>query len=328
MKKIFTSLCMCAVVACTLHAKTPIDSAELVLQEQIKFIDSVQSAMKWQTNTVTLSNGVARLKIPQGFKFLNPEQSQYVLHDLWGNPPRPDVLGMIFPENSNPFTDSSFAFIISYDEEGYVKDKDADKIDYDDMFKEMKAGESDINEKRKAEGYEPIFMVGWAQKPYYDKTNKVLHWAKELNFGDAESSTLNYEVRVLGRKGILSLNAIAAMNELPLVKANIDQVLKIPEFTEGNRYADFNESTDKVAEYGIGALVAGGILAKTGMLGVIGKFLLAAWKFIAIGVVALWGVTKRFFTGKKKEEALETTSYYDRVALYKPEDNKPPEQPM
>lgn len=92
------------------------------------------------------------------------------------------------------------------------------------------------------------------------------------------------------------------MAELPLVKANIDQVLKMPEFTEGNKYSDFNSSTDKVAEYGIGALVAGGILAKTGAFAVIGKFLIAAWKFIAIGAVAAFGAVKRFITGRRKEE--------------------------
>jgi uncharacterized membrane-anchored protein len=44
---------------------------------------------------------------------------------------------MIFPENSTPFTDSSYAFIISYEDMGYVKDDDAKDIDYDDLLKDM-----------------------------------------------------------------------------------------------------------------------------------------------------------------------------------------------
>ncbi|CAN5822490.1 DUF2167 domain-containing protein [soil metagenome] len=325
MKKILFTLVATAIVVGSLYAKEPTDSAQLAFEKQLKYIDSVQGAMRWETNAVTLSNGIAKLNLSKDFKFLNATQSQFILHDLWGNPPRTDVLGMIFPANSGPYTDSSFAFIITYEEDGYVKDKDADKIDYDDMFKDIKSGETDINAKRAADGYEAIHMIGWAQKPFYDKTNKVLHWAKELKFSEEEASTLNYEVRVLGRKGILSLNAIAAMNELPLVKANINDVLKIPEFTDGNRYADFDESTDKVAEYGIGALVAGGILAKTGVLAMIGKFLLAAWKFIAIGLVALWGAIKKFFTGKKKKEE---DDYYQRVANLKPDNNFSPDEPI
>lgn len=302
MKKI-TLIIACAFLSTTLlFAKGGEDSTMKEILRQQKLMDSVENALKWETSTVTIAHGVAKVKLSNGFKFLNAEQSKYVLHDLWGNPPREDILGMIFPASGGPYADSSFAFIVTYEEDGFVKDDDADKINYDDMLAEMKKGEVDVNKERAKAGYESINVIGWAAKPFYDKTNKVLHWAKEFRFGKAEGNTLNYEVRVLGRKGVLSLNAIATMTELPLVKANIDEVLKMPEFTEGNKYSDFNSSTDKVAEYGIGALVAGGILAKTGVLAVIGKFFLAAWKFIAIGAVAAFGAVKRFITGRRKEE--------------------------
>lgn len=299
----------------SLQAKGDKDSLQ-ILENQIKFMDSVQSALKWQTSSVTIANGAAKLNLKAGFKFLNAEQSQYVLHDIWGNPPRPDVLGMIFPANGGPYADTSFAFIITFEEDGYVKDDEADKINYNDMLKEIKESEVESNKKRTEQGYEPIHFIGWAETPFYDKTNKVLYWAKEFRFGNDEVNTLNYEVRVLGRKGVLSLNAIATMAELPLVKENIAAVLKIPEFTEGNKYSDFNSSTDKVAEYGIGALVAGGILAKTGALAAIGKFLVVAWKFILIGIVGIWGAIKKFFTGRGKKK--DEDDYYDRVSQYKP----------
>ena len=285
-----------------LYAKKGKDSLQIAIDNRIKFIDSVDNALHWESNTVSIANGIAKLNLSQHFRYLNPEQSNYVLHDLWGNPPRTDVLGMIFPADAGPFTDSSFAFIITFDEDGYVKDKDADKINYDDMLKDLKAAEPEENKERRKNGYVPIHMVGWAEQPYYDQKNKVLYWAKELRFGDDSINTLNYDVRVLGRKGVLSLNAVATINELPLVKANIDDVLKMPEFAEGNRYTDFNSNTDKVAEYGIGTLVAGGILAKTGVLAIIGKFLLAAWKFIMIALAAIWASIKKFFTGKRKKD--------------------------
>jgi uncharacterized membrane-anchored protein len=301
MKKVISCLVAFILMTTLLYAKKGKDSLEVATDNRIKFIDSVETALHWQSNTVSIANGIANLNLSNNFRYLNPEQSNYVLHDLWGNPPRADVLGMIFPANSGPFDDSTYAFIITFDADGYVKDNDADKINYDDMFKDIKAGETEANKERVKNGYEPIHMIGWAEQPYYDKQNKVLHWARELQFGSDSVNTLNYDVRVLGRTGILSLNAIATMNELALVKANIDEVLKIPEFTAGNKYTDFNSGTDKVAEYGIGALVAGGILAKTGFFAMIGKFLLVAWKFIVIGLVAIWGAIKKFFTGKSKK---------------------------
>jgi uncharacterized membrane-anchored protein len=308
-------LCLMAFLSITtiLQAKKGKDSLDIARRAQLHFVDSVESALHWQMNTVSIASGIVNLNLNNNFKFLNSEQSNYVLHDLWGNPPRPDVLGMIFPASSGPFDDSSYAFVITYDADGYVKDNDADKINYDDMFKDIKAQETQDNKTREKDGYQPIYMMGWAAQPYYDKQNKVLHWARELQFGSDSVHTLNYDVRVLGRKGILSLNAIASMSELALVKANINEVLKIPEFTPGNKYTDFNSSTDKVAEYGIGALVAGGILAKTGFFAVIGKFLLAAWKFIMIGLAALWGAIKKFFGSRKKKD-----DYQESIAKYEP----------
>ena len=293
------------------------DSVQNELAREAKFIDSLDRALKWDSSTVTIGNGIAKINITKGFKFLNAEQSQYVVHNIWGNPERTDILGMIVPDTSSPLDAGSFAFIISFEEDGFVKDGDADKIDYDDMFKELKKQEPENNKAREKESYEAMTIVRWAAKPYYDKEAKVLHWAKEIKFGNSEENTLNYDVRVLGRKGILSLNAVASINELDNVKNNIDKVLAMPEFTAGNRYSDFNENTDKIAEYGLGALVAGGILAKTGVLALIAKFFIAAWKFILIGIVALWGSIKKFF-GRKNKTTGEEIITTEEV----PEENK------
>ena len=60
-------------------------------------------------------------------------------------------------------------------------------------------------------------------------------------------------------------------------------------------------SIDKVAEYGIGGLIVGGILAKTGMLAKIGIFLVKGWKIIAIAVVGLIAAFKNKIFRKKVE---------------------------
>jgi uncharacterized membrane-anchored protein len=168
----------------------------------------------------------------------------------------------------------------------------------------MQKDEAEENKTRIAQGYQPIHMVGWATRPFYDKSNKVLHWAKNLKFGDQETNTLNYEVRILGRKGVLSMNAVATMDELAMVKADIDKVLKIPAFTEGNTYKEFDSKVDDVAAWTIGGLVAGKVLLKVGFWAIIGKFLIGAWKFILIGVVGAWAAIKKFFGRKTGEETV------------------------
>ena len=91
------------------------------------------------------------------------------------------------------------------------------------------------------------------------------------------------------------------MDELALVKANIDKVLKIPEFTEGNRYKDFNSSTDKIAEYGIGALVGGTLLTKMGFFAVVGKFLLARLEIYCIRYFSILGCNKKILHRPKEK---------------------------
>ncbi|WEK36365.1 MAG: DUF2167 domain-containing protein [Candidatus Pseudobacter hemicellulosilyticus] len=312
------------------------DSLEIAEAKIARYVDSVTKAMRYETGIVKLSNGIAQLNVPAGFKFLNAEQSKFILTELWGNPSREDILGMIWPANADPFKeDSNYAFIVTYDEMGYVKDEDADDINYDDMLKEEQKEEPEINKERVKLGYSSLHFVGWAQKPFYDKSHKVLHWAKELKFGDAEDgNTLNYDVRILGRKGVLSLNAVAAIADLPLVKGDIDAVLKMASFTEGNTYKDFDPSVDKVAAWTIGGLVAGKVLAKVGILAVAGKFLAASWKFILLGIVALGGFLKKFFGRKKAEEEYqyqpatspveEATAPAEDNAADKDEQNQPP----
>jgi len=62
------------------------------------------------------------------------------------------------------------------------------------------------------------------------------------------------------------------------------------EFSAGHRYTEFNASTDKVAAYGVAALVAGGVAAKMGLFAKLGVLLLGLKKglvFLLAGAGAL-----------------------------------------
>ena len=285
-------------------ANNPADSL-ITLQKAMEHVrDSIDNALKYSTGKVKPDGGQVALDIPEGFKFLNKDQSTYVLTKLWGNPESAikGVIGMIFPANADPFTDSSFAFVVTYEEIGYVKDEDAGKIDYDQLLKSIQEEEKKENEERVKAGYPAIHLVGWAQKPYYDNQRKILHWAKELKFGDGDGdNTLNYEVRILGRKGMISMNAVAKMYMLPQVNQNISKVLSVASFTEGNSYFDFNSKTDNIAVWTIGGLVAGHLLAKAGFFALILKFLAPLWKFIVLFFAGI-GAWFRKKLGRKKQD--------------------------
>lgn len=220
-----------------------------------------------------------------------------LLTDIWGNPPGPLTLGMIFPPGQNPMDEESWAVIITFDEDGYVKDDDAEKIDYDDLLKDMQAGGEENNKERAKAGYPPLHLIGWAEKPRYDKAANKLFWAKELRFGASDENTLNYNVRALGRRGVLVLNAVSGMGALDKVKAGMQALQPAVEFDEGHRYAEFDPEIDKVAAYGIAGLVAGSVLAKGGLLKVVIAALIAGKKFVLIGVVAIGTLLAKFPRG-------------------------------
>jgi len=275
------------------------EKAVAELSSLMSKLDSVEKTVEYKQGNIKLENGIASLEIPKGFKFINAKQSQYILEDLWQNLPDPSVLGMIVSDSFhiNSFA-SGWAFIVSYSALGYVKDHDADKINYDDLLKDLKEEQIKSNEERKKLGYDQMMLMGWASKPYYDKESKVLHWAKEYAVVGSENNTLNYDIRVLGRKGVLSLNAVASMQDLEEVKSNVPTILKMSNFETGYKYNEFDSNVDEVAAWSIGGLVAGKILAKAGLLVGVLKF----WKLILIGLATAGGAIWKFISGRRKED--------------------------
>lgn len=255
------------------------------------------SEIKYQTGPITLENGIG-LTVPAGYKFIPSNDAEWIVYDLWGNPRSSGIMGMIVKEDYEVLNEGGWAFILTFDKMGYVEDDDASKIDYDDLLKEMQSGEAEENKEREKMGYGSIHMLGWASKPYYDEKNKVLHWAKSLKFSGSEDTTLNYDVRVLGRYGVLSMNAVGNIHDLNDIKANIPAVTKIAHFTSGNAYADFDSKIDKVAAVTIGGLVAGKVLAKAGIL----ALLLKNIKLVFLAIAGAGGFIWRKISGRKKEE--------------------------
>ena len=301
MKKTVFSLLLVLLAAATAVAKpkpkpapkpTAVDSAAMYRA----FVDSMQHSLTYQTGHLTLPGGVGELTVPAGYRYLDSAQSRRVLTKYWHNPDGTS-LGMLFPKDRGPLDDHSWAYIIEYDPMGYVKDDDASDIDYADLLADMQKDVEEENVEREKAGFEPAHLMGWGANPYYDKSQHALHWAKILRFGSSPDSTLNYNVRLLGRKGVLILNAVASPEQLPEIKASIPGLLANVGFAKGQQYTDYNAGIDEVAAYTIGGLVAGKVLAKVGFFAVILKF----WKLGLLALGGAWAAIKRFFGFGSKE---------------------------
>ena len=273
-----------------------VDGADTNKVSEAQFVAS----LNFQQGKITLPGNIAVLDLPVSFQYLGPDDAEKILVQAWGNPPGAKSLGMIFPSNVSPLSPESWGVIVTFDKDGHVKDDDADSIKYDELLKSMQESITASNEERVKQGYQAMTLVGWAEKPSYDKNSHKLYWAKEIKSGNETQHSLNYNIRVLGRDGVLVLNAVAGMSQIEQIKSEMQHVVAFSDFTDGNRYADFDSKTDKVAEYGIAALVAGGIAAKLGFFGKIFAFLLLFKKFILVGLALLGGSVAKLFGRKSK----------------------------
>lgn len=267
--------------------------------EYMVWASELWQSLNRQVGAIKLDAAGAKLNVPDNFYYLNPKDAEKVLAEIWGNPPGQKTLGMLFPADMTPFDDDSWAVTIQYEEDGYVSDDDADEINYADLLTQMQQETSESSKGRVTQGYEVIELVGWASAPYYDKAAHKLHWAKELQFASSDINTLNYNIRILGRKGVLVLNFIAGMDQKELIESNLDSVLALAEFDQGSSYSDFDPDIDTVAAYGLGALVAGKVIAKTGFLALAFVFLK---KFGILLVIGAWVLLKGVFARKKSQK--------------------------
>jgi uncharacterized membrane-anchored protein len=232
----------------------------------------------------------ATIKVPPGYVFLDEKNTSRFLQ-LAGNPPR-DGHYLFAPEGLEWFA------VFSFDATGYVKDDE--KIDPDALLKSLKESDAPANDERKRLGMSPLYTVGWEVPPHYDGGTKRLEWGLRLKSG--EHFTVNYTSRLLGRTGVMSAILVADPQTLAKDTQAFKAGLQEFNYVAGEKYAEFKPG-DRIAEYGLAALVLGGAAAlatKKGFWAAIVTFFAAFWKLIlGVGVAALAGLGSLF---KKKQQ--------------------------
>lgn len=282
------------------------------------------ASLQYRTGEIRLPTAHVTLNVPEGYYFLDTTDARKVLEEAWGNPPDTNVDGMLFRVGVSALDEHAWGVVLTYEDTGYVSDEDAASIDYDMLIDVMRDGEPAENAQRKQMGFPAIKLIGWAAEPRYDAATHKMYWAKELEFEDIGPHTLNYDMRVLGRHGVLSLNFVAGMDQLGEVERAGPGILAIPHFDSGYRYEDFNAATDQKADFGVAGLIAGGAaaaaLAKN--TGILATVLLLLKKFWFVGVALVGGAfagIRNLFTSKqtkvaRKTEQRSATAFFDGPA--------------
>jgi uncharacterized membrane-anchored protein len=259
------------------------DSGEAATQDSLEDARQLEvreklAALEWVEGPTTVEvAGNSSLMVPDGYLFLDAPNTARFL-EITQN------LGSGKEVMIGPATLGWQAYL-QFVDDGHVKDDE--HIDAPALLDAMKKGTEAANPSRRERGWADVRVVDWAVAPAYNPATKRLEWATVLESKGHRNA--NFDTRILGRRGHTSVTMVAQMEQLEGDRSALDDVLAGYSFNSGETYADFKPE-DKVAEYGLAAMVIGGataVAAKKGMLAPLLAFLAASWKLVAAVVVGL-----------------------------------------
>lgn len=242
-----------------------------------------------------IGDDLAEIDLGEGQIYLDAAGTGQFL-EMTQNPANGTELAVITPASDH----EQWFVIFEWSGIGYVKDDEAAELDPDAMLESIRDATAAGNEEREKRGWAPMEIVGWQEAPHYDTRTNHLTWAI---IGASEGHrSINRMVKLLGRKGVMTVTLVSAPEEITAASARVDELLGAYRFRPGNTYAEFLPGKDTVAEMGLKGLILGGagaVLLKSGLLG---KF----WKGIVVAIVALGAGVARLL-GRKKDTSVGPT---------------------
>jgi uncharacterized membrane-anchored protein len=254
--------------------------------------------------TLDLGNNIAQIDLGKDYQFANSEDT-IKLMEYYGNPPNPNIVGSIAPKHG----DASWFILFNYSPLGYVRDDERDNIDSAAILESIKRGQEKANKTRETKGFPPINIVGWHEKPHYDANSHNLVWT--LLGEVSRAQVAYYNVRLLGRYGVMSVVLTTELSTLDTHKSEIENIIAAFSYKKGKSYSEFIQG-DRVSKDSLTDLIASGtgaVADRTGLLkalaeyittiviGVIAFFIVCAVVFFA----AIWGKNKRIFERSVRE---------------------------
>jgi uncharacterized membrane-anchored protein len=274
-------------LAVALLLATSVRAAESPSKEAAK--DSPIDRIKWQKGPSHGALGnLAQVKIPANYIFAGGEDTKLLMETMQ-NPVSGRELGFFAPEKAPWF------IVFEYDDTGYIRDDEKGSLDAAAMLDSIKAGNEEGNKERVKRGWSKLEITGWEQPPRYDEKTNNLEWA--IRAQSEGRPVVNFNTRILGRGGVMRVTLVTGPEELAATLPQYKAALVDFSYNTGHKYAEYRQG-DKLATYGLSALVVGGATAAAVKSGAF-KWL---WKFGGIAVLGALGFAKKLFRRRKTDD--------------------------
>ncbi|EJN07352.1 putative membrane-anchored protein [Bradyrhizobium sp. YR681] len=244
----------------------------------------------------------ATLKIPTGDFFVPKAEGARVMRALGNVVHDTNFVGLVLGTRQN----DNWLVVINYIKEGYIKDDAAKDWNADDLLKNLKEGVDESNKDRVARGFPEMEVIGWIEPPKYDAVAHRLVWSvlgKDKGAADDSRKDVNYNTYALGRDGYFSLNLLSDSSRIATDKGAAHELLANLSYQSGKRYEDFSASTDRIAEYGLLALIGGVAAKKLGLFALALAFVLKFAKVIIFGLAVAGAGVMKFFRRKPRDDS-------------------------
>lgn len=198
------------------------------------------SVLHYQTRDVTLPHHV-QVKPTSSMRFLNGEDANHVIYDVWGGSADPTIIGMLLPRALSPVSEGGWGLSMQHLDTGYVDARRWKNVNAQDLLKTLQ-------QHSQAE------VLNWAMPPTFDPKSGVLMFATEVKLPGTTDTAVFPKVLLLGREGLLLMKGVVEKKHWEGMKAQLQDLSRSVTFQAGYQYTDV-QAGDRVYDYGMTALI-------------------------------------------------------------------------
>ncbi|WP_162009679.1 DUF2167 domain-containing protein [Methylocystis heyeri] len=264
----------------------------------------------------------ATMWLPAGRVFLEGEQARKLLGidpASWDDA----TLGVVLPVASGP----KWIAYVDLMSDGYIKDDEGKSLDAGNLLAAYKSEVDSQNPGRARLGLTPLEVTGWLTEPSYDAKHHLSSCIGATAQGskNPDDSIVNCTSFALGRDGAVKVVVSGDEAGFAQFKGEAPALVDTIVFDKGKGYEDADLSMDRVAGYGLSALVTGAValkkltgaaaaattVKKVGLFSLIAAKIFKAWKLLLAGAALLAAGARliaRKRQGAPETEVVETES--------------------